>query len=59
MQNEYKIIQYLSNYKIYKHNSSIYVCLRHLLDDPSSSIVQLDLALTPALVALFFTITCS
>jgi hypothetical protein len=59
MQNEYKIIQYLSNYKIYKHNSSIYVCLRRLLNDPSSLIVQLDIALTPVLVALFFTMTCS
>ena len=48
MQNEYKIIQYLSNFKIYKHNSSIYLRLRRLLDDPGSSIVQLDLAPTPA-----------
>jgi hypothetical protein len=48
MQNEYKIIQYLSNSKIYKHNSSIYLRLCRLLDDLGSSIVQLDLAPTPA-----------
>jgi hypothetical protein len=38
MQNEYKIIQYLSNSKIYKHNSFIYLHLSRLSDDLGLSI---------------------
>jgi hypothetical protein len=47
MQNEYKIIQYSSNPKINKHNSSIYLRLRRLLDDPGLSIARLDPAPAP------------
>jgi len=54
MQNEYKIIQYSSNPKIYKYNSSIYLCLCRLLDDSGLSIVRLDPAPAPTSVTLFF-----